>query len=92
MSDDLIKKTFQINNKFGIHARPAALFVKTASQFQSDIKVAKDGYVANGKSIMGLMSLAAEYGSEIEVIIEGEDAREAMAAIESLLESKFNEE
>ena len=92
MGSEIITKTFQINNKFGIHARPAALFVKTASRFKSDIKVAKDGYVANGKSIMGLMSLAAEYGSEIEITIEGEDAKEAMAAIEALLESNFNEE
>ncbi|NOX36286.1 MAG: HPr family phosphocarrier protein [Calditrichaeota bacterium] len=88
----MIKKIFKINNKYGLHARPAALLVKTAGRFKSDIKVAKDGYVVNGKSLMGVMTLAAEPGSEIEVTIEGEDEQQAMEAIEELITKNFFEE
>jgi phosphocarrier protein len=88
----MIKKIFKIQNKYGLHARPAALFVKTSGKFKSDINVSKDGIVANGKSIMGLMTLVAEAGSEIEITIDGEDEKEAMKAIRELIESKFNED
>jgi phosphocarrier protein len=88
----MIKKIFKIQNKYGLHARPAALFVKTTGKFKSDINVSKDGVVANGKSIMGLMTLVAETGSEIEITIDGEDEQEAMKAIQELIESKFNED
>ncbi len=88
----MIRKVFKIKNKLGLHARPAALLVQTAGKFKSDIKISKDGYTVNGKSIMGVMTLAAETGSEIEVIIDGEDQEEAMKAIEELIESKFGEE
>jgi len=88
----MVKKVFQINNRLGLHARPAALLVKTAGKFNSSIQFAKDGYVVNGKSIMGVMTLAAEPGSEIEVIIEGEDAEKAMAAIGELIENNFYED
>jgi len=87
-----LKKVFKIKNKLGLHARPAALLVQTAGRFKSDIKISKDGYTVNGKSIMGVMTLAAETGSEIEVVIEGEDREEAMRAIEELIENKFGEE
>jgi phosphocarrier protein len=88
----MIKKIFKIENKYGLHARPAALLVKTTGKFKSDINVSKDGIVANGKSIMGLMTLVAETGSEIEVMIDGIDEKEAMKAIRELIESRFNEE
>jgi len=88
----MVRKVFQISNRLGLHARPAALLVKTAGKFNSSIQFAKDGYVVNGKSIMGVMTLAAEPGSEIEVIIEGEDAEEAMAAIGELIENNFYED
>jgi phosphocarrier protein len=88
----MIKKIFKIENKYGLHARPAALLVKTTGKFKSDINISKDGIVANGKSIMGLMTLVAEAGSEIEVMIDGIDEKEAMQAIRDLIESKFNEE
>lgn len=88
----MIKKIFKIENKYGLHARPAALLVKTTGKFKSDINISKDGIVANGKSIMGLMTLVAEAGSEIEVMIDGIDEKEAMKAIRDLIESKFNEE
>lgn len=88
----MIKKVFKIQNKFGLHARPAALLVKTSGKFKSVINIAKDGVVANGKSIMGLMTLVAESGSEIEITVEGIDEEDAMRAIQELIENKFNEE
>jgi len=88
----MIKKVFKIQNKYGLHARPAALLVKTSGKFKSEINIAKDGVVANGKSIMGLMTLVAEAGSEIEITVEGIDEVDAMKAIQELIESKFNEE
>lgn len=88
----MLKRVFKISNKFGLHARPAAMLVKTTGKFKSNIEIRKDGIVANGKSIMGLMTLVAEPGSEIEVIVDGEDKEEAMAAIAELIENKFYEE
>ena len=88
----MIKKTFKIQNKYGLHARPAALLVRTTGKFQSHINISKDGMTANGKSIMGLMTLVAEKGSEIEVSVEGSDEQAAMKAIEDLIESNFNED
>lgn len=88
----MLKKTFRIVNKYGLHARPAAQFVRTTSKFKSQIYISKDGFTADGKSIMGLMTLAAEMGSEIEVSIEGADEEQAMEAIGQLIASKFNEE
>ena len=88
----MIKKKLQILNKHGLHARPAALLVRTTGQFKSDVKIMKDGLIANGKSIMGVMTLAAEPGSDVEITVTGEDALEAMKAIEVLIENKFYEE
>jgi phosphocarrier protein len=88
----MAKKDFTILNKLGIHARPAAQFVKTANRFQSDIFVEKDGEEVDGKSIMGLMMLAAGHGSVISVNAEGADADAALAAIGELIERKFEEE
>jgi phosphocarrier protein len=82
-----------VTNQKGIHARPAALFVKTAQQFHCDIFVEKDGEMVNGKSIMGLMMLAAGPGSRLTVRAEGTDANKALSELEDLLHSpKFNEE
>lgn len=88
----MIKKTFKILNKYGLHARPAAMLVKTTSKFKSKIEISKDGLVANAKSIIGVMTLAAETGSEIEFTIDGEDAELALEAIADLIENKFYEE
>lgn len=85
-------REFTIQNKLGIHARPAAQFVKTASKFASDISVEKDGEEVDGKSIMGLMMLAAGHGSLIRVAAEGEDAESALDAIADLIERRFEEE
>jgi len=84
--------TFTIRNKLGIHARPAAQFVKVASQFESEITVSKDGESADGKSIMGVMMLAAGYGSELEVTAEGADAEDALMSLGSLIANRFEEE
>ncbi len=86
-----ITKEILVENKMGIHARPAAMFVKVASQFNADIFVEKDGERINGKSIMGLMMLAAGPGSRLVIEATGSDAQEAIDAITELLESKFNE-
>ena len=80
-----------ISNKLGIHARPAAQFVKTASKFESDIRVEKDGEEVDGKSIMGLMMLAAGHGSVLTIIAEGTDAEDALNSLGTLVESNFEE-
>src|SRR3974390_1892772 len=85
-------KDVLVATKLGIHARPAALFVKTANRFTCDIFVEKDGEKVNGKSIMGLMMLAAGPGSKLLIHAEGSDAAKAIAEIESLLKRKFDEE
>lgn len=85
-------KDFLVSNKLGIHARPAALFVKTANRFTCDIFVEKDGEKVNGKSIMGLMMLAAGPGSKLTVHANGHDASQALAEIETLILRKFDEE
>ena len=81
-----------VSNKLGIHARPAALFVKTANRFACDIFVEKDGEKVNGKSIMGLMMLAAGPGSKINVRAEGTDAAVAMHELDDLVKRKFDED
>ncbi len=81
-----------ILNKLGIHARPAAQFVKTASRFQCEVRVEKDGEEVDGKSIMGLMMLAAGHGSVIMVSADGADATQALDALADLVARKFEEE
>lgn len=85
-------REFHVGNKLGIHARPAALFVKTANRFECDIFVEKDGEKVNGKSIMGLMMLAAGPGSILTVHADGPDASKALTEIEGLLKRKFDED
>jgi phosphocarrier protein len=85
-------KDFKVSNKLGIHARPAAMFVKTANRFSCDIFVEKDGEKVNGKSIMGLMMLAAGPGSKLTVVAQGHDASQALAELEILINRKFDEE
>jgi len=85
-------KDFQVLNKLGIHARPAAMFVKTANRFHCEIFVEKDGEKINGKSIMGLMMLAAGPGSKVTVHAHGHDASQALAELETLINRKFDED
>ena len=81
-----------IRNQLGLHARACALFVKTASRFKAEVMVSRDGLEVNGKSIMGVMMLAAEEGSSIQVRAEGPDEIDALAAIQELVDGKFGGE
>ena len=81
-----------IANKLGLHARPAMTFVDTASQFNSTVTVAKGNQKVDGKSIMQLMMLAATQGTELQIIAEGSDAKNAISTLSELIESKFEEE
>lgn len=88
----MITKKITVLNKLGIHARPAAQFVRTASRFQADVTVEKDDERVDGKSIMGLMMLAVGCGAEIVVTAEGPDEAETVAALEELIAKKFGED
>jgi phosphocarrier protein HPr len=81
----------RIRNRLGMHARPAAEFVKLAGRFRAEIMVSRDGVEVNGKSIMGVLMLAAEQGAELRLRGEGEDAPEAVEALVALVESGFGE-
>jgi phosphocarrier protein len=81
-----------IKNRQGLHARPAGLLVKEAARFQSDVFFSKNGLEVNGKSIMGVMMLAAEVGSEIVIRAEGPDAQEALQALVALIDRRFDED
>jgi phosphocarrier protein HPr len=86
----MIERDAIIRNKYGLHARPSAAFVQVASQFKSDISVVYEDKVANGKSIISIMILAAECGAKIRLKISGDDEEEAMEAILNLINNKFN--
>ncbi len=88
----MIEKKLTLKNKLGLHARAAAKLVQTAEQFKSEIKIVKDNVEADGKSILGVLLLAAPIGTELTFIVDGEDENEAMKAIEDLIEDKFGEE
>lgn len=88
----MLQKDFLIINKLGLHARASALFVKTSSRFNSDIKLGRDGVEVNGKSIMGIMMLAASKGSTVTLTINGADEVEAFQAIGELIVNGFGEE
>lgn len=85
-------KEFTIKNRLGIHARPAAKLAKIANEFESTIRVTKDGLEVNGKSIMGIMMLAAAEGNVIQIEAEGTDEKDAMRALGDLIENKFDED
>ncbi|MDX1672853.1 MAG: HPr family phosphocarrier protein [Balneolaceae bacterium] len=87
----MVKKKVQIVNEAGLHARPAASLVKLASKFESDFYIHMYGYRVNGKSILGVMTLAAEQGAELELELEGPDEEEAAEAIIKLIEEGFGE-
>jgi len=88
----VISRSYIIKNKFGLHARPSASFVQTANRFRAEIKVEKDGQVADGKSIMDLMMLAAAQGTKITIKAQGDDALEALEALGALIEGRFGED
>ncbi|KAA3659880.1 MAG: HPr family phosphocarrier protein [Calditrichaeota bacterium] len=82
----------EIQNKLGLHARPAALFVKTAAKFKSDVFISRDSQMVNGKSIMGVMMLAAEMGAELVISANGEDEDAALKSLAELFDRKFDED
>ncbi|HWP57211.1 MAG TPA: HPr family phosphocarrier protein [Candidatus Acidoferrales bacterium] len=86
-----VVKKFQIQNKLGLHARAAATLVQTINRFSAEVKIAKDGQVVDGRSIMGLLTLGAAKDTKIQVEARGKDAEEAVRAIEKLIENKFHE-
>lgn len=86
-----VAKKLEIKNKLGLHARAAALLVQTVTRFSAEVKISKDGQVVDGRSILGVLTLAATRGSKIHVEAKGEDAEEAVRAIEKLVGKKFNE-
>jgi phosphocarrier protein len=88
----LTEREITLINRLGLHARPAALVVQTANKFKSEIKLKKDELEINGKSIMGVMMLAAEMGSKILIRAEGDDEVQAVEALAKLFEDKFGEE
>jgi phosphocarrier protein HPr len=87
-----IEKDVPIINRLGLHARPAAMFVRIASRYRSEVWVSKEGEEVNGKSIMGLMMLAAGQGSMLHLRCEGPDADKAVEELEGLIKAKFNED
>lgn len=87
----MIERALQVTNRNGIHARPAAEIVKVAAKFRSDITMARDDLEVNGKSIMGVMMLAAECGSTVLLRASGPDAEEAVLALHTLFENRFGE-
>ena len=89
---DRFEKELTIVNRLGMHARPAAMFVRIASRYRCEIWVEKDGEEINGKSIMGLMMLAAGQGSKLRVRCEGPDAQDALCELERLIAGRFSEE
>ncbi|MDR1108230.1 MAG: HPr family phosphocarrier protein [Spirochaetaceae bacterium] len=88
----MVEQIVTVSNRAGIHARPAALLVQTAKDFEASIYLEKDGDQINGKSIMGIITLGAAYGSAIKIIAEGEDEQAAVDALARLFASKFEEE
>lgn len=85
-------KTFKLKNKLGMHARAAALFVRIAQKYQAEIFIERNGQTVNGKSILGILTLACPMGGMITVSAEGADASQALAELEDLIENKFGEE
>ncbi len=88
----MIQKELKILNRLGLHARPAAQIAQTASGFTSEIELTKENVTINAKSIMGVMMLAAEFGSSVRMTAKGSDEVQAAAALEKLFNEKFNEE
>jgi phosphocarrier protein len=87
-----LSRELVVQNKMGIHARPAAMIVRITNKFKSDVMVEKDDEQVNGKSIMGLMMLAAGKGSKLTILAEGVDAEKAIAEIKNLVETRFGED
>jgi len=92
MDSNIVRVSAAITNARGLHARASAKFVETVARFKSEVTVTKDGTSVSGRSIMGLMMLAASKGTIIELMAEGPDARDAIAALMALITAKFHED
>ena len=92
LEKNMVEKILTVKNRAGIHARPASLIAQTANKFSSEITLEKDEIEVNAKSIMGVITMAAGYNTTIVLKVSGEDEQEALAAIERLFETKFEEE
>lgn len=90
-SNPTLQQTFVMTNRHGMHAQPCALLVKTLRPFACEVKVERDGEAASGKSILGLMALAAGFGSKLTFMITGSEAARAMAAVQQLFKTQFEE-
>jgi len=91
MADETVTRTVVVSNPQGLHARPAEVFVKTASQYQARIEVIKDGHRVDGKSILNILTLAAVQGTELSLEATGPDAQEALVALSELFARSFDE-
>ncbi len=87
-----VTKTVVLGNKYGLHVRPATMLAQAAARFQSELSISKDGVEVDGKSVLEMISLGAECGSELIIRAEGDDAAEAVASLEELVKSRFHEE
>jgi len=88
----MIEREVTVRNRAGLHTRPASMLVKTASQFDADVLLRRDNYEINGKSVIGVMTLAAEQGATLHLIVDGDDEEEAADALVDLFEDGFGEE
>jgi len=88
----MIEREVTVRNRAGLHTRPASMLVRTASQFDADIFLRRDGYEINGKSVIGVMTLAAEQGATLTLLVEGQDEQEAADAVAELFDDGFGEE
>jgi phosphocarrier protein len=88
----MLERTYTINNRLGLHARPASLFLKTTSKFQSQVKIMKDGQEIDGKSIMGLLMLAAGPGTVLKVTAEGPDETQVLQSLDDLFDRRFDDD
>jgi phosphocarrier protein HPr len=88
----MVEKSYVINNRLGLHARPASLFVKTTSRFTSSVKIVKDGQEIDGKSIMGLLMLAAGPGTELKIVADGPDENDVLHAVDDLFNRHFDDD
>jgi phosphocarrier protein HPr len=91
-NDGILSRKVEIGNQYGIHARPAAMIVKTASRFRADVTIERDGNRVSGKSIMGLMTLEASRGTRLMIFAEGPDAEQVLDELETLVNRNFDED
>ena len=91
-NDGILSREVEIGNQYGIHARPAAMIVKTASRFRADVTIERDGNRVSGKSIMGLMTLEASRGTRLMIFAEGPDAEQVLDELETLVNRNFDED